>query len=870
MKTRVRLIMMTALCGLAGLLHAQNYTNSLSGNWADSTSWKDGRTPPGGAGNQIYFDGAAALVGTNNLGTLLLNRFQVVAARNVTLSGTELLFTNTVTGVLPMFFKDASMVFVVSNNIKAAPTAGRASSDNQHVLWLEAEQFDQAGGWSADTQFVDTMGSVQLLATGCGKPVDDAVTQAAVPVTGAYRLWVRCRDWLPQHSPGRFQVAVNGKAAATTFGKAQDDAWQWVDGGTVELQAGRAEVRLHDLTGWWGRCDAVVLALGDFKPSSDLQALAQQRLQYGGLKAEPELLGDFDLVVVGAGPAGLGASIAAARLGLRVALIQDRPVVGGNASSEIKVPPVGYIGSPPDMINVTGITEELFGEQRGAADQSRMDRVVQAEKNLRLFLNTRATGVEMKDKETIETVLAVQVKTGQRYRFKAPLFVDCTGHGWIGYYAGAEYMMGQEARRQFNESMAPETAQKLTQGNSLNNASFRTHQQPVDFSCPPWAYPWTQSSDFEELKSHTRLKSPTRPSNFDVPSRGKGRNPDNHGNGAASGVWWVEYGGILNTIDDAERIRDELFRVCLGLWNYAKNHNPETRAQNRCREMVWLNYVPGVRESRRLVGDTVMTQNNFDDPTPTADAVAFTDWGIDLHHAEGFWVHGIDGIHVYQGRRVCIPFRTLYSKNIRNLFMAGRCHSATQLAFAGTRVMRPMCATGQAAGTAAALACKHKTSPRGVYEQHLVELQQQLLKDGCYIPGVRGQDPLDLAQRATVTASSFAKGALPANAVNGWNRVVGTNRNAWAPEPQQRPPHWIQLSLQAPSALGEVHLTFEKQSVACKIEFRHNGVWQEVSAISAEPVRRHVLKVKTAPADAIRLVTESEAPFGLCEIRAYP
>jgi hypothetical protein len=695
------------------------------------------------------------------------------------------------------------------------------------------------------------MGSAQLLATGCGKPVDEAVTQAAVPASGAYRLWVRCRDWLPEHSPGLFQVVVKGKASVTSFGKARDDKWQWIDGGTFELQTGTVEVRLRDLTGWWGRCDAVVLAQGDFKPSNDLQELARQRLRYGGLSTEPERLDDFDLVVVGGGPAGLGASIAAARLGLKVALIQDRPVVGGNASSEIKVPPVGYSGSPPDKINVTGITEELFGEQGGPADQSRMDRVVQAEKNLRLFLNTRATSVEMKDKETIDSVLAVQLKTGQRYRFKAPLFIDCTGHGWIGYYAGAEYMMGQEARSQFNESMAPETARKLTQGNSLYNASFRSQKQSVDFNCPPWAYQWTKSSDFEELGSHARLKSPVRPPNFDVPFRGKGRNPGNHGNGAAAGVWWVEYGGIANTIDDAENIRDELFRVCLGLCNYAKNHNPETR------------------ESRRLVGDYVMTQNNFDDPTPTADAIAFTDWGIDLHHPEGFWVRGNDCIHVYRGRRTGIPYRTLYSKNIRNLFMAGRCHSATQLAFAGTRVMRPMCAAGQAAGTAAALAHKHKTSPRGVYQQHLAELQQQLLKDGCYIPGVQGNDPLDLARKSTVTASSFVEGAEPANAINGWNRVVGKNRNAWSPSPSQRPPHWIRLSFPESSAIAELHLTFEKESVECKLEIHHNGAWQEIAAIPANPTRRHVLKVKTAPADAIRLVTESDVPLGICEIRVY-
>ena len=743
-----------------------------------------------------------------------------------------------------------------------------AAGAQPHVIWLEAEQFDQTGSWSADAQYVDTMGSPQLLAAGCGKPVADAVSHAAVPSAGTYRLWVRCRDWLPEYSPGLFRVLVNGQASAATFGKAADDRWLWVDGGAFDLQPGTAEVRLQDLTGWWGRCDAVVLAQGGFRPSDEPQELARQRLQLGGA-AEPELLDGFDLVVVGAGPAGLGASLAAARLGLKVALIQDRPLVGGNASAEIKVPPVGYIGSPPDKINVTGLADELFGEQRGAADQARLDRAVQSEKNLRLFLNTRATGVQMADKEAIDSVVAQHVKTGQRTRFKAPLFMDCTGHGWIGTYAGAEYLMGQESKSQFNESMAPETARRLTQGNSLNNAEFKTHKQPVAFSCPAWAHPWTQSSDFEPLGSHTRLNDPVRPPNFDVPSRGKGRNPGNHPYGGATGVWWVEYGGIANTIDDAEKIRDELFRINLGLWNYAKNHNPETREQNRCRELVWLNHVPGVRESRRLVGDYVMTQNNFDDPTPTADAVAFTDWGIDLHHPEGFWVRGNDGIHVYKGRRVGIPYRTLYSKNIRNLFMAGRCHSATQLAFAGTRVMRPMCATGQAAGTAAALARKYQTSPRGVYEKHLDELQQQLLKDGCFIPGVQGKDPLDLARTATLTASSFAEGAEPANVVNGWNRVVGKNRNAWAPAPQQLPPHWVQLAFQEPATIGEIHLTFEKQGADCRLEVRQGGTWQQVAKVPSRSARRHVIKVKTGEADALRVVADSDSSIGICEIRAY-
>jgi hypothetical protein len=233
------------------------------------------------------------------------------------------------------------------------------------------------------------------------------------------------------------------------------------------------------------------------------------------------------------------------------------------------------------------------------------------------------------------------------------------------------------------------------------------------------------------LGSHRRIRAIERPGNFDEPSRGKGRNPGNDINGAISHAWWVEYGGMMNTIEDAEKIRDELFRISIGLWNYAKNHNPATKDKNLKRELVWLNYVPGVRESRRLIGDYVMSQKDYEERIVHDDTVAFTDWGPDVHHPEGFWVKGNDCIHVYQGRRTSIPYRTLYSKNIENLLMAGRCHSATHIAFGGTRVMRPCCAMGQAVGTAAAIATKQKTTPRGVYEEHIRQLQDTLVEDGC-------------------------------------------------------------------------------------------------------------------------------------------
>jgi hypothetical protein len=339
----------------------------------------------------------------------------------------------------------------------------------------------------------------------------------------------------------------------------------------------------------------------------------------------------------------------------------------------------------------------------------------------------------------IASVLATDVRTGRRLRFSAPLFADCTGHGWIGYYAGAEYRMGQEGRDEFGESLAPEKAGSHTMGNSLYGARFEERDRPCPFDCPPWAYQWREASDFEPLGSHRRTKEIVRPDNFDVPTRGRGRNPGDDINGCLCKAWWVEYGGMADTILDAETIRDELFRISIGLWNYAKNHNPNTIKPNRNRELTWLNYVPGVRESRRLVGDTIMNQHDYVEKPDYEDSVARTNWGSDVHHSEGFWVSGNDCIHVLGHFYTGIPYRTLYSRNIENLFMAGRCHSATQTGMGGTRVMRPVMQMGQAVGTAAALALQHGTTPRGVYEKHIEELRETLFRDGCKLLGGNGE-----------------------------------------------------------------------------------------------------------------------------------
>ena len=770
------------------------------------------------------------------------------------------------------YLRQLACAFVLFVSIVPLACVPTAESKTESVIWLEAEQFDETGGWSKDSQFVDLMGSPYLLAAGLGKPVDDAFTTAHIPKAGEYRLWVRCKDWLPSHSPGKFHVQVGDKVSPVTFGKAKTNAWQWVDGGTFGLRAGEIEIRLRDQTGWWARCDAIVLAGAGFTPSKDPVELERQRQKYAGMRIET---GVYDVVVVGGGPAGCGAAVAAARHGARVAFVQDRPVLGGNASSEIAIPPMGYIGSPPDKVNVTGLAEEFFPKQdwRAFADSTKIESIVRAEENISLFLNTRATGVEMTSENRIKSVMALNVNSGQRMRFCAPLFIDCTGHGWIGYYAGAEYRMGQEERSEFDESLAPVKAGGRTMGNNLYNAQFRTHDKPVPFTCPDWAYKWARNEDFEPLDSHQRLDEVRRPPNFDAPSRGKGRNPGDDTNGCVYRTWWVEYGGMLDIIKDAEKIRDELFRINIGLWNYAKNHNPETREKNKNRELVWLTYVMGVRESRRLVGDYIMTQRDFDEQIAHTDTIAFTDWGIDVHHPEGFWVRGNDCIHVYQGKRTCIPYRTLYSANIVNLFMAGRCHSATHIALGATRVMRPVCMMGQAAGTAAALAKEYGTTPRGIYENHIDQLQQTLLKDGCYLPQVRNTDKDDIALRAKVTASSSHEQMGPENVNNGWSRIIGKKPNAWAPDTTAPLPQWIQLQLAETSQINRIHVSFQRKddrAVDFFAEVWHGNSWKEVAKVADNEKRRRVLSLEPVKTDRVRLViTKTAGRFAVCEIRLY-
>ncbi|MEW6233867.1 MAG: FAD-dependent oxidoreductase [Candidatus Omnitrophota bacterium] len=677
----------------------------------------------------------------------------------------------------------------------------QAESDAKPIVWLEAECFsDSYGGWSIDAQFADEMGSPYLLADGVDAPVEDAAATANIPSDGEYRLWARCKDWLPPHSPGQFQILVNGKTSSVVFGKAVSNEWRWADGGLIPLKKGNASIKLHDLTGWWGRCDAVVLsAAKDFKPSDDPAILMQQRRRYfepiGDVSPRKET---YDIVVVGGGLAGSASAISAARHGASVALIQDRPVLGGNASSEIDVPPGGDNSKEPFDPMETGIIEEFYGKTDRGFDHdwsAAILKVVAGEPNIDLYFETRALSVQMKDEKNIKSVIALDIKTGQQMVFPAKLFIDCTGDGWIGFYAGAQFRKGQEARSEFAESLAPEEADEKTMGNTLMVAEF-AEGEPSSFQNPAWAYEWKSLDDFQKDGFHFNLDEAKYPSNYwqeasynsaaDAPGffgteyavKQPEKNagdvavmplpiPLPHFNNFAKGMgyyprtanggffeWWVEYGGMKNTIADAEEIRDELFRINLGLWNFVKNYSPEHKEKNKNRKLTYINYVAGKRESRRLLGDYILTQWDYESRIDHPDNVAYGGWGIDVHHSHGFWTDGPMYYSAYRDRKVSIPYRCLYSRNIDNLFLAGRDISVSHVALGGVRVMRTTSLMGQAVGTAAALCVEKSMTPRQAGKDAIGEIQQRLLKDGAYIMGVKNEDSRDLALKASVTASS--------------------------------------------------------------------------------------------------------------------
>jgi len=584
-----------------------------------------------------------------------------------------------------------------------------ASASRAAEVLVEAEAFADHGGWVIDPQFMDQMGSPYLLAHGLGKPVANAKTEAEFPEAGVYHVWVRAKDWVPSHHPGRFKLLVNGQELAETFGENGQD-WAWQKSGPIEVKGKKVAIELKDLTGFDGRCDAIYFttnkdAVPPDKPDERMSAWRRNLL---GLLETPPLAGEFDLVVVGGGVAGTCAAVSAARLGLHVALVQERPVLGGNASSEIKIGPFG-LGRP----RVDEIVAEL-----------RRPKPFAGEKNLQIFFDMHACAVQ-KNGARIVAVIASHVVTGKRMRLAAPLFVDCTGDGWIGFWAGADYRQGRESFREFNESLAPNEADKRTHGNSV---VFQTAMatEPVTFPEVPWAT--EVSKDYAQMAN--------------IPQR----KWDPH-------HFW-EYGQGLDTLQEAERIRDHLFRAIYGTFATVKAKYPE--AANL--RLVWVGHIAARGESRRFIGDYTLNQNDVAAGRVFPDTVAISmkNWFC-LHYIQPKYdFRGgaprpaaesagrgpmppaaipeetlpacADSLPV--GKCATVPFRCLYSRNVENLMLAGRCVSASHVAAMNIKVMKTTGQMGLAVGAAAFLCKKHNTTPRGVYQQHLAELQDIVFERG--------------------------------------------------------------------------------------------------------------------------------------------
>lgn len=560
---------------------------------------------------------------------------------------------------------------------------------------VEACGFEEIGGWVLDTQFYQQMGGVQLLAHGMGRPVANARTRFEIPEAGKWRVWVRTRDWCPGEweSPGRFRVKVDGERLGPVFGT--EEGWGWQAGGEVDFkEAGSHELELEDLSGFDGRCDAVFFTREESPqlPNEDLAELAAWKDWLAG-RADLEVSEEsYDLVVVGGGISGCGAALAARSQGLKVALVQDRPLFGGNASEEIRVHTLGIHGRGGGILKQIDTEHYPNGDAKAKVDQAKRERAMK-DSGVALFPHHIAVGLG-KEGERITSVEAREVESGRVRRFVAPVFIDATGDGWLGYWAGAEYREGREAKSEFDEGWdkhgelwSPEKPDARVLGTSVLWNSKRTSER-VDFPAVPWAMP--------VAKKHE----------------------------ATEGEWYWEYSANeLCQVKDAERIRDHMLRAIYGAFANAKR-----RPKNATVALEWVAYVGGKRESRRLVGDYIYTMKDATELRDYPDAVVEEERELDAHYqlAETGSPHDFLSKAIFRktGGIYRIPFRCFYSKNIANLMMAGRCFSCSHIGLSGPRVMNTCGQMGIATGYAAALCKRHGASPREVGEKHVAELRE--------------------------------------------------------------------------------------------------------------------------------------------------
>lgn len=608
------------------------------------------------------------------------------------------------------FFITASSVIP----LRADTTASKGSA------LLLASDFTSRGGWKLDTQFHNSLGFDYLLAHGMGDPVENAYAEIKDFKPGKYRLWVYTKDWCPGNwaAPGQFKVNLLGlsdnayqtlpiNTKTPAFGT--QEGWGWQDGGTIEVQeshviverngigGNKLQVSLHDLTGFDGRCAAVYLTDDLLEvPPKKFSPTSKWTREKMGLSTRPDEMLEFDTVIAGGGMTGCAAAIAAAEQGLKVAIIQNRPVLGGNASGEIGVHPEGIYGTDVYEIIIKKVSRTSRGNGfrvSTLADKARHD-AVNAYPDITVFLNSTMYSVQMQE-ATVKSCNFINSETQKITQLKADNFIECTGDGWLAAMAGAEFRYGREANSEFSEGWdkhgelwSPKKADNRVLGTSvLWNSKRVGGNRP--FPSVPWAAPVAKNSS------------------------------------AIEGDWPWEYSdNDLHQIDDAEHIRDHMFRAIYGSFANAKKS-----PKNANVELEWVAFVGGKRESRRIVGDYIFNGYDAVEGTKFEDSVCKEKRHIDSHYQRKLRGFNLDFISQALFKKpkntyYYIPYRSLYAKDVSNLFIAGRCFSCSHIGLAGPRVMLTCAQMGVAVGFAASLCKKHKTTPRGVYTNHLQSLKE--------------------------------------------------------------------------------------------------------------------------------------------------
>jgi hypothetical protein len=528
-------------------------------------------------------------------------------------------------------------------------------------------------------------------------------------------------------------------------------------------------------------------------PHPDFERIAPANAAFA--KAEPKMHMvnlDADVLVAGGGLAGVCAAISAARHGARVVLVQDRSRLGGNSSSEVKMHVVGanqHTGRPGwregGLIEEFRLADAVNNPQRcwELWDLLLYDKVM-SEPNITLLLETALYSAAVKSGKITE-VMARCDKSESLYRIRAKIFCDCTGDSRLALESGAEMRTGREARHEYDEPLAPEQADNRTLGSSILFTS-RLYHQAMPFTPPVWARKIAK----EQL-------------------RHRGVNSWEYG------YWWIEWGGDKDIIEDNERIRFELLSIVMGVWDYIKNSGDCPDSRNWA--MDWVGMMPGKRGSRRLLGDYVLRQQDLMSGS-FADAVAIGGWAMDAHPPEGFDRPDLPPNTVLRPPEVYpIPLRSLYSRNIANLMMAGRNISASYVAFTSARVMATCAVIGQAAGTTAAHCVEAGILPRDLVKdaKRVETLQQTLLRDDQTIKNLRNQDSKDVARLANVTASAEKDNAKAALVIDGYTRDIPDKRgdpaevHQWAAPVSEGKPAWIDLKWTRPQRIGQVQITFD-------------------------------------------------------------